>query len=167
MLNTVPPLSTLGLIKFCSNVSTSPPEAFLVRSKPRKDAIQSACFDNVRARIRYSGGVLVEGWAIWQFADLIFEAEHHAVWQKQNGDYLDVSPQFNNYLNILFLPCAGAKYDPPNFRQNIIYPQNSSADSVEFARLANRRNSILQSYRTVEYINVCISPGHQNELVRI
>lgn len=164
-MNTLPRSITPELLEFCRSISSDRP--VYIRSKVSSDAEPSACFDNVQRKIGRAGGTIAYGWAIWHIPGLYFEAEHHGVWRNRRGELLDVSPQLGNVSKILFLSDAGAAYDPTKFRSNVIAPVNDSAVANEFVAMAKARNSILDRYRTGEYIAVMLSAYDQANLERI
>lgn len=165
LMSTLPKSLTPELRDFCRSISNDRP--IYVRSKLSSDAQASACFDNVARKIDRAGGTIAYGWAIWHIPGLYFEAEHHGVWRNRRGELVDVSPQLGNASKILFLPDASAVYDARQFRTNVIAPANDGALASEFVALARARNSILDRYRTGEYIAVSLSAADQAELDRI
>ena len=58
-----------------------------------------------------NGGKVIFGWAIWETDRNTLLAQHHAVWQSSNGQYLDVTPTERLVENILFLPDNRAPFD--------------------------------------------------------
>lgn len=161
-MNTLPKSITQELLGFCQSISSERP--VYVRSKRSSDAQMSACFDNVARKISRAGGAVAYGWAIWHMPGLYFEAEHHGVWRKRNGELIDVSPQLGDVSKILFLPDAAAVYDPTRFRSNVIAAVEDTPIATEFVALAKARNTILDRYRTGEHIAVMLSAADQSTL---
>jgi hypothetical protein len=85
-------------------------------------ATPANCFPNVQEKIKRDGGKIHYGWAIWQHNHII-EAEHHAVWEDDNENLLDITPQKERYETIMFLPDNTNVYNgqmgKPNVRLNI------------------------------------------------
>jgi len=150
-MDTLPHAISKQLLEFCGRIAPGRP--VFVRSKPIAGAIQSACFRNVREKVKRAGGSLVFGWAIWHLPHYYFEAEHHGVWCSPSGELLDVSPQFNGYSEILFLRDDAAVYNPKSLRPNIIEPASDSPAAQEVVQLSLRRNEILNHYRTDEFVD--------------
>lgn len=144
-METLPRKLTPDLLKFCASISAQRPK--MVRSKPFIGAKLHHCFENVERKIAQSGGTIEYGWAIWHLPRVYFEAEHHGVWRRRNGELRDVSPQFNGYKKVLFLPDPGARYDPESFRSNQITPDGLDPRSVEAVGLLKERNEILDDRR--------------------
>ncbi len=93
--------------KFCAEISRERP--FFV------DFIdyglrQSWCHLNVALLVEKYGGTYVPGWAIWTGPG-VFDAEHHAVWRKQDGTFEDVTPRVDGEKQILFLPDPSRPFD--------------------------------------------------------
>jgi len=59
---------------------------------PQAGATPLQCWFNVRDTVRELGGEAVFGWAIWRRHDSHYQAIHHAVWRKDSGEYVDVTP---------------------------------------------------------------------------
>lgn len=61
------------------------------------------CFKIVDDHIAIHGGVRKLGWALWELPGLYIEAEFHAVWEKPDGELLDITPKREETKTILFL----------------------------------------------------------------
>jgi hypothetical protein len=60
------------------------------------------------------------GWAIWQ-SNHLCEAEHHAVWEDDKGNLLDITPRVRQFDTIMFVPDNETVFTGtriPNFRVN-------------------------------------------------
>lgn len=51
------------------------------------------CFANVAQKMMRSGGGFQFGWAIWEWPNVLLEAEFWAVWVTPEGEWVDVSPR--------------------------------------------------------------------------
>lgn len=118
-----------------------------IRSKASSDAQLGYCFDNVARKIERAGGTTACGWAVWHFPGAYFEAEHHGVWRKRSGELVDVSPQYNTYPKILFLPDPTAVYDPLSFRSNQVVADGEAPRSIEVVALMRERYAVLDACR--------------------
>ena len=78
-------------------------------------ALPGECFPNVGRMVRERGGQQVNGWVIWQWANILVEAEAHSVWRSPEGKLADITPHDNGEKEILFL-----KDDDMAYRGNII-----------------------------------------------
>lgn len=145
MIDTLPRSLSPELLEFCQTIGPADPT--FVPSRPSTDARLSYCFDNVERCVEAQGGSTEYGWAIWHSPGLYFEAEHHGVWRTPDGAMVDVSPQLNNYDQILFLPDASSPYDPRSFRSNVIAGAPGSQRGATFATMAQRRYRILDRHR--------------------
>jgi hypothetical protein len=129
---------------FCETISREVP--LYVRVEPAAGAKPAYCFDNSAAQALRHGGEAVYGWAIWRWPGRWFEAEHHAVWRRPNGDLLDITPQAGDPSRVLFLPDPSAPYDPATFRPNIMAPDGHEALVREYIALVAKRGEITRPY---------------------
>lgn len=67
-----------------------------------EEGIIDSCYYNVSRKIAKDGGKIHYGWAIW-YRPYMIEAEHHAVWENEHGDLLDISPREKNVNTIIFV----------------------------------------------------------------
>ena len=61
------------------------------------------CFFNVAQMVQKNGGQQVNGWIIWQWANILVEAEAHSVWKSPEGKLVDITPHDGEESQILFL----------------------------------------------------------------
>lgn len=164
-MDTLPKAVTPEIRAFCGTIAGGEP--IFLPSRPQPDAITSFCFDNVARQISAMGGTAVPGWAIWNISGVYLEAEHHGVWRSPSGELVDVSPQLNGAVRILFLPDPDAPYDPLSYRSNFISAEPGSPDGPAIVALAKRRNQILDSYRARGVTVPNLSFRHQLEVAGI
>ncbi|MEY4269496.1 MAG: hypothetical protein RLZZ58_712, partial [Pseudomonadota bacterium] len=140
MQTTTPAAVTDRIRRACR--AMAPHEPIYVASIPDPDSRPSWCFANVAKRVARDGGTILHGWAIWQVAGLYIEAEHHAVWQADDGALTDISPQFAAPSTILFLPDPDTHYDTHRPRANRLFADAATGVSRDFVRLAQLRTVI-------------------------
>ncbi len=71
---------------------------------------------NVRRKIEASGGSLQTGWALWERPGLYLEAEHHAVFSRDDGGpVVDITPCPDGFEHRLFVPDPAATFDFRNW----------------------------------------------------
>lgn len=73
------------------------PERIPVRPVPEASA--GECFPNVSRHVERAGGAVVYGWALWEWPNILVEAEFHSVWLNE-GILRDITP--NSETEILF-----------------------------------------------------------------
>lgn len=66
-------------------------------------SLPNECFPNVQRMVQEHGGKQINGWAIWQWANILVEAEAHSVWENSEGQLIDITPHDNGESEILFL----------------------------------------------------------------
>ncbi|RYY29458.1 MAG: hypothetical protein EOP62_01080 [Sphingomonadales bacterium] len=147
-----PPLVILGppaeidaaALAFCASISPHTP--FYVPVAPQPHAKVAYCFDNSVIQAEAQGGAAAYGWAIWHWPGRWFEAEHHAVWRKPDGSFLDVTPQLGDPARILFLPDPEAVFDPNVYRRNVMRPDAGNVFAAEYIDLVRQRTDITDRY---------------------
>lgn len=65
-------------------------------------SIPLSCYSNVEKKVLEDGGSIHYGWNIHENGS-IYEAEHHAVWENEQGDLIDITPNQLNKAEILFV----------------------------------------------------------------
>ncbi len=137
---TTPRVITKQIQELCKFVSEYEPMYVPVIAEPGKRI--NECFHNVDAYVEKHGGQSILGWSIWQRANVLIEAEAHAVWKSLIGEMVDVTPHSNNETAILFLVDNQIKYEEkciPNIRKAL----TSSPLVAEFIKLFNERDQIV------------------------
>lgn len=133
-----------AVLAFCAHISRHAP--VYVPLVPEPDARPAYCFDNSVRQASLHGGAALYGWAIWHWPGRWFEAEHHAVWQRPDGELLDVTPQPGAPEQILFLPDPEKVFDPERYRRNIMAPDGDNAVAAEYIALVGQRTDITDRY---------------------
>lgn len=116
---TTPQEISLVITEFCLNIAPKAIPNF-VEVHPHPESQPNECFYNVDAVVQKHGGHRILGWCIWKWANVLIEAEAHAVWQSPEGNLIDVTPHTGNESKILFLPDESMVYvgEPlPNHRK--------------------------------------------------
>lgn len=117
-----------------------------VRVQPVKFAMPNECFTNVPERIALRGGSQLNGWAVRIWPGVFMEAEHHCVWQKPDGNLLDITPKILATKKILFLPDPAREYDYEHEQRldNIRSSLTDDADVTEFLELATSLHNLIE-----------------------
>lgn len=79
------------------------------------------CYQNVQSKIEKNGGRIQCGWTITE-NELMCEAVHHAVWENEKGELIDITPKSEIIAHILFIPDDRLIYDDriiDNIRINV------------------------------------------------
>ncbi len=86
-----------------------------IKVEPLEGSMQTECFDNVDRAIRAHGGKAIMGWIIWEKPGVWLEAEHHAIWEQQDGTWRDVTPTVVGEPRLVFVPDDKAIRTHPRF----------------------------------------------------
>lgn len=106
--------------------------------------LPNECFPNVERMVKERGGRQVNGWTVWQWANMVITTEAHAVWQNQEGELIDITPHNLGEKEILFLPDARVIFvGYPIMGKRI--PLTGSSLVAEMIDLMNVRDSYLCS----------------------
>jgi hypothetical protein len=65
-------------------------------------SVALSCYSNVKKKIGKDGGSIHYGWHLHDNG-AIYEAEHHAVWENDNGQLIDITPNKHNKSEISFV----------------------------------------------------------------
>ncbi len=135
----VPRIITPQIMELCQSISKYKPLYITVRADSR--SCINECFANVDTYVKTHGGQSVLGRCIWQRANVLIEAEAHAIWKSPNGDMVDITPHINGETEVLFLADPKMAYDEnciPNIRKALTL----SPLVAEFINLFNERDCI-------------------------
>lgn len=147
---TTPERITDKIMELCNQVAPgSRPEYIPVEEQSW--SLLNECFPNVERMVREHGGQQVNGWAVWQWANMVITTEAHAVWENAEGKLIDITPHNLEEKEILFLPDTRvifAGYPIMGKRM----PLTDSPLVAEMIELMNERDSYLcsTSERTCE-----------------
>ena len=78
---------------------------------PEPDAAVNGCFSNVRAKSERDGGRMLCGWQLWEWPQVLVEAEFHAVWLSPQGRMEEITPKPHGETSVLFVPDERRSYD--------------------------------------------------------
>lgn len=134
------------LSELCRNLNPDSPPLW-VNVIPESWALQNECFLNVRRKIEVDGGSFINGWAIWQWANMMIEAEAHSVWKSVSGELIDITPHNHNEQKILFVPDVEVKFEGiiiPSKRA----PMTASPKVNHLIDLLNTKDYMLQQSGT-------------------
>jgi hypothetical protein len=105
-----PPKITEQIQALCRDLDNTQ-EPMYVPVQPDPDSKPLECFVNVRDKVERDGGRIRFGWAIWEWARVMIEAEFHANWISPGGEQIDITPKPEGISRILFLPASTDIYD--------------------------------------------------------
>lgn len=137
---TTPSQITAAITELCESITLlSKPEYISVH--PESWARSSECFLNVNQMINRHQGKCINGWVVWQWANILIEAEAHAVWQSPHGDLIDITPHNYNESQILFLADETVRYTGTRIRSRRQALTNSPL-VAEYIRLYTYRDEL-------------------------
>lgn len=137
----VPDPRVARVAQFCATVvAGGSPQ--LVECRPLVGKPANECFGIVEEHVAANGGRQVTGWAIWEFPGVFIEAEFHAVWQRPDGQLVDLTPRSLHSPAIVFVQDAERKYEARQV-DNIREPLVRDNDVIRFLYLFRRRFEIL------------------------
>lgn len=141
---TTPVRVTDKVMELCSGiVPDAVPEYVPVAAQ--EWSLPSECFPNVERMVRENGGQQVNGRAIWQWANILVEAEAHSVWRSLEGELIDITPHDNEERQILFLRDDSMVYSGQRIG-NVRLALTSSPLAAELVDLGNKIDAVMCSY---------------------
>lgn len=107
--------------------------------------LPNECFPNVERMVKEQGGRQVNGWTVWQWANILVEAEAHAVWENPEGKLIDITPHDNGEAEILFLRDETMVYEGQSIG-NIKLALTDSPLVAELLDLTKKTENIMCEY---------------------
>ena len=102
IVTTTPARISSHIRKLCARLGIGWKPQF-IQVAPRHDSGHLDCFNDVQRHISENGGSIVHGWLLWEWPNVLVEAEFHAVWKSPDGKLLDVSEKPQGETTILFV----------------------------------------------------------------
>jgi uncharacterized protein YchJ len=141
-LERTPKLITSEVRKLCRELDATQ-EPIYVQVHPEEWCELGKCFQNVGRKIETCGGDVRHGWNIKICANLLLDAQYHAVYTDPQGRLIDITPSQDGEKRILFLrdttrALPEAALIPPNERR----PRNDDPDTMELIALTNEKDSL-------------------------
>lgn len=99
---TTPSQVTDKIMELCNGI-VADTEPVYIPVEVKEWCLPGECFPNVQRMIQEQGGKQINGWVIWQWANVLIEAEAHAAWENPEGNLIDITPHDNGESKILFL----------------------------------------------------------------
>ena len=106
--------------------------------------LMNECFPNVQRMVREHGGQQVNGWAVWQWANISVTLEAHAVWESPESKLVDITPHDCGEREILFLRDDRVVYSGKPIG-SIRQPLTASPLVAELIELLNERDRIMSA----------------------
>lgn len=156
-MRTITPTIDENVKIFC-NKYLNKNELFYVDVIPDKDAEPNNCFYNVDDVIKKYGGCKIYGWVIWKWPNILIEGEAHAIWKREDGKYIDVTPHEYNINNILFVPDKYMIYEDTIIKSKRMQLTNSSEEQLKLISQFNtvvKRNELCPCNSRLKYKKCC------------
>ncbi len=142
---TTPVSVTDKIMELCNRiVPDAKPEYVPVEAQ--EWSLPRECFPNVQKMVRERGGQQVNGWAIWQWANILVEAEAHAVWENPEGQLIDITTHVDGESRILFLRDDNKMYTGQQIG-NVRLALTGSPLAAELVVLGDRIDVVMCSYK--------------------
>ena len=114
--------------------------------------------------MKANDGKIQYGWIIWEIPEIFIEAEFHAVWINNDGDYLDITPKSDGEERILFLLDSKKKFDG-KLIDNIRKPLVDNAHTRTMVKFGKKKFEVESKYFTGD-LNYAIPNQEIEELER-
>jgi hypothetical protein len=149
---TIPNQITDKIMELCNQVVPGAIPVF-IEVVPHDYAIINECFNNVDEMVRRNGGEKVNGWSVWQWANIMVEVEAHAIWRSPSGRLIDITPHINQEKQILFLPDERLAFNGYSI-DSIRMPLTDSPLIAELIQIKKWLFSVTSNHRPNEKITL-------------
>lgn len=134
------------ILDFCQHI-VADAVPILVPIRPWNKAIPRECFDNVERYVSEYGGYRVLGWRPMRWANIMLEAEAHAIWQSPTGELVDITPFEQS--ESLFVPDCNMVH-AGYIHANIRHPMTDSPLIAELIGNLSKIDSLRSGIRSGE-----------------
>jgi len=111
MINRGTPLAiSEPILDLCRSICGSEDPVYVEHS-PESYAQVNECFPAMDRKVQECGGKVHYGWQLWEWPNVLLEAEFHAVWLSPENKLLDITPKPFKVEKILFLPDRSMRYE--------------------------------------------------------
>lgn len=161
MQTRTPPEITKHVVRLIAKVAPGQTPVYL-NVTPDENGRVNECFPNVNARIAKSGGTMLCGWQLWEWPNILVEAEFHAVWVSPDGAMSEITPKQHGEETILFVPSPSLLYEGVA-RDNVRIPIRDDLLVHHFIRVSEEIVKVMNRGDRAGmygYVNV---PAHEIE----
>lgn len=102
MLTKTPKKISKAILELCKSINPNS-EPKYIPVNPVKGSTTNDCFMNIKKQLAHNEGDAQYGWVIWEWPNVMIEAESYTVWKNSDGNYISITPTFNGEKEILFL----------------------------------------------------------------
>lgn len=174
-LPTLPNVTNPGFLAFCNYLKNAPVQpagglaecdyvdhlrVLEVPVSPQPGCNLGYCWYNCLDQQVANGGQVIYGWSLWQSGDC-FIAQHHAIWQNDQGQYLDVTPNEGKTEKVFFMPDNRAPFDIELLRAPASLEWCSPSKIKWFARLGTTDHFFIARMQPTEEEEIRISRTRQ------
>lgn len=106
----VPKKLTNEIKKLCYEINPGEQPVYIPIDNNAVVASGTDCVEMVARKMIKDGGSFQYGWAIWEWPDVMLEAEFWAVWVNADGQLVDVTPRGRG-KNLLFITDNKTKFE--------------------------------------------------------
>jgi len=149
---TTPQKITDEILNLCKEINQEHNPEY-IKVVPVAGSVPGKCYENVARKIAISEGEQINGWVIWQWNNMLIEAEPYSLWQSPEGECADITPREIGVQRILFLPDPSVEYGT-GVHKSIMRPLTDSELVVELIHIAEEIDRILEPYTMPEDIPV-------------
>ncbi|MBW2975493.1 hypothetical protein KY366_07265, partial [Candidatus Woesearchaeota archaeon] len=143
-MQTTPTSINNDVLEFCKEIDPTTNPVF-VEVAPPKETLYNECYGNVEEQVKKKGGKIEYGWIIWENPKIYLEAEFHAVWINNEGEYIDITPKKDKEKSILFLKDSKRKFTG-SLIDNIRKPLVDNAETRTMLLVEKRKFEIHNKY---------------------
>jgi hypothetical protein len=130
----IPDIKNNYVTSFCQSI-TQDQKPLYIHHEPLPNKPLKECFPIVSEQIATLGGKQISGWFLLEIPGIWLEAEFHAIWERPDGVWVDITPRTLPFSKVLFLPDSKRQYQGVQV-ESIFYPLTDNHAVVQFIELA-------------------------------
>lgn len=106
----VPRKITKEIEELCNEINKESQPIYIGVDNTTSDSNEEDCFENVARKMMQDGGGFQFGWAIWEWPEVMLEAEFWVAWVNNDGQLVDVTPRARGE-RVLFIADDQTKFE--------------------------------------------------------
>ena len=104
------PVIGKAILKLAQQLSSASTPEYVI-AEPDVECAPDCCYENVTVFVKRHGGSRQTGWLLRETPRVFVEGSLHAVWRRDDGKLVDITPRKGTEAQILFLRDSNVKWE--------------------------------------------------------